>query len=106
MPDKSAINDEYISKVDETNVKIDHQEQPEFMRDVLPYFQPFILQVGVFLAFWYTGNIVTGAWLMYVGTPLYNYFMLYDDHNISHKNEKVWMENQFFVIPMVVYEFS
>lgn len=43
-----------------------------------------------YVAFFYTGNMLSGAWVMYVGTPIYNYFMLYDDHNIAKKNEKAW----------------
>lgn len=60
----------------------------------------------VHIAFWYTGNILTGAWLMYVGTPIYNYFMLYDDHNISKKNERAFMNSAMFYIPMYAYEFT
>ena len=50
--------------------------------------------------------MLTGAWLMYVGTPLYNYFMLYDNHNIARKNEKAWMQSSLFLIPMYAYELA
>jgi len=62
--------------------------------------------VGVHIAFWTTGNIVVGAWLMYIGTPIYNYFILYDDHNIEKKNEKAFMTSSMFYIPMYAYEFA
>ena len=31
--------------------------------------------------------MVVGAWLMYVGTPFYNYFFLYDSYNVHPKVE-------------------
>ena len=100
------ITNEYVSTNDEKVVKIDDHGEPEFIRDVLPYFQPLALQLMVMVAFFYTGNILTGAWLMYIGTPIYNYFMLYDDHNISKKNERAFMNSKMFFIPMYAYEIS
>lgn len=47
-----------------------------------------------------------GAWLMYVATPFYNYFMLYDTHNLSRKNEKAFMESKMFLIPLYAYELT
>lgn len=51
-----------------------------------------------------TGNMATGGWLVYVGTPIYNYFVLYDDHNVSKKNEKAFMNSSYFYWPMYTYE--
>ena len=62
--------------------------------------------IFVHLAFWKTGNIFVGPWLCFIGTPAYNYFMLYDTHNIDRKNEKAFMNSQMFLWPMYAYMFA
>jgi len=101
-----AINNDYVSTVSSKIVKIDPSKEPEFIKDVLRYFEPLALMIAVHCTFWYTGNIVTGAWLMYIGTPIYNYFVLYDSHNIERKNEKAFMNSKMFYWPMYAYEFG
>ena len=36
--DLLVISNEYVATIDEKNVKIDNHGEPEFIRDVLPYF--------------------------------------------------------------------
>ena len=59
--------------------------------------------IFVHVVYCYTGKMIIGAWLMYVGTPIYNYFMLYDSHNIDPKYEKVFMNSKMFLIPLWTY---
>ena len=53
----------------------------------------------------YSGNMLIGAWIMYIGTPLYNYTFLYDDHNPSPKHEKAFMQSKMFLWPLYSYVF-
>jgi len=47
---------------------------PEFIRDASPYFAPSIANFCVHMSFVLTGNILHGAWIMLMLTPLYNMF--------------------------------
>jgi hypothetical protein len=44
-----------------------------------------------------------GAWLMYVGTPLYNMIVLDDDKNLDKKYEKKFLQSKLFLIPLYAY---
>ena len=37
-PPVPAINNEYVSTIDEKLIKLDQQKEPEFFRDALQYF--------------------------------------------------------------------
>ena len=49
--------------------------------------------------------MLLGAWVMYVGTPLYNLFYIDDDRNIKKENERAFMKSQIFYIPLYAYIF-
>ena len=67
---------------------------------MLPYFTPTILAALQMAGFLITGNVIAGAWLIYVGTPLYNLVVLDDHRNIERKNEKAFMQSTMFLIPL------
>ena len=102
--DAPVLTYDYMEYNDSKAVKINDSPEPQFIRDVVSYFLPSVVYIGVYIAFWSTGNMLVGAWLMYIGTPLYNYFFLYDDHNIARKNEKAWINCKLFLIPMYTFE--
>lgn len=55
------------------------RKDPEFFRDVCPYFAPTLCNAGVMITLILTGNQMLGGWLMFVGTPLYNMFLYQDN---------------------------
>lgn len=59
--------------------------------------------VGVYMM---TGNMLLGAWIMYIGTPLYNLFWLDDDRNLKKENEKAFLKAQMFYIPLWTFVFA
>ena len=55
---------------------------PSFIKDILPYYHPIILFVGLHIVYFYTGNGLLPGWLVFIGTPLYNMLLLDDDHDV------------------------
>ena len=107
LNDKSPVSSEYIREKSFT-VSLNERQDPEFIRDVCPYFAPAIANLCVHLSFIYTGNILIGAWLMLALTPFYNLWWQGggDNENISQKNEKIWMKSKMFLIPLYAYVFT
>jgi len=81
------------------------RENPEFIRDACPYFAPSVANFSVHLSFVLTGNILHGAWIMLILTPIYNMLWIggRNNQNITPKNEKVWASSQMFLIPLYGY---
>jgi hypothetical protein len=67
---------------------INERPEPEFIRDVCPYFAPTLCNMFVMAVMIFTGKPILGAWFMFVGTPIYNMFLYHDDQNIARQNEK------------------
>ena len=45
-----------------------------------------------------------GAWIMYIGTPLYNLIILDDGRNVDQKYAPSYLKSKLFLIPLYVYE--
>ena len=44
-------------------VQIVKRDQPDFMRDIFPYFMPSFLLLIAHLIYFYTGNLMISIWL-------------------------------------------
>lgn len=70
--------------------------------DVAPYFLPTVLFIASVL--WYqvspSGNGWLGPWAVYVGTPLYNYFIMQDTQNLRKENERKFANSSMFLLPL------
>ena len=107
VPVPSKEFHKYIGEkeIDDKNVKYDTHE-PSFFRDCPRYFQPTLMVIFVYFCYQYTGKMVVGAWIMYVGTPLFNYFFLYDSYNVQPKSEKAYFNWPASLIPCYLYIIS
>ena len=74
-----ALGNKIISDINPKSTWINERVEPEFIRDVCPYFAPTLCNIAVFSCMILTGKPILGAWLMFVGTPLYNMFCYQDD---------------------------
>ena len=87
------MTNEYIFENSSKYVEI-RPSNTNFWRDVFPYYSPLIITVCLHLTYFYTGNMLLPAWLMYIGTPLYNLILLDDGNNVDKKNEKIYTNNK------------
>merc|ERR1719443_1837985 len=76
--------------------------EPSFLFDVAPFFMPAILSAFGILLYQMTGNAGLAPWLIFVGTPIYNKFILDDDTNLSQKAERVFERSAMFFVPLYV----
>ena len=53
--------------------------------------------MGIFI---FTGNMILGGWIIYIATPLYNLLFLDDNRNLDKQDEKKFMTNQLFLVPL------
>jgi len=103
--EKILVENKHISEINTKTTWINERQEPEFIRDVCPYFMPTLCNAGVFATTIVTGRPILGAWIMFVGTPIYNWFLYHDDQNIERRNEKMWMKSSMFLIPLYTYIF-
>ena len=61
--------------------------------DTLPYYQPLALLIFIHIVYIYTGSMILAGWLVYIGTPLYNFIMLDDERNVDRKVEKTYLKD-------------
>ena len=71
-PQGERVRNEHIAIVNKEMIEMNVREYPEFIRDASPYFAPSIANFCVHLSFVLTGNILHGAWIMLMLTPIYN----------------------------------
>jgi hypothetical protein len=74
-----SLANDAIVKINPKTTWINERSEPEFIRDVCPYFAPTLCNIGVFGCLIVTGKPILGAWCMFVGTPIYNWFLYQDD---------------------------
>ena len=74
-PQVSMLSNDAIREINVKTTIINERSEPEFFRDVCPYFAPTICNVGCIVTLILTGNSMIGGWFMFVGTPLYNWYM-------------------------------
>ena len=102
-PRSDVLSNKAIQVINPRTTKINERADPEFLKDVFPYFAPALCNMGVIVILITTGKPFLGAWIMFVGTPIYNKLMYRDDENISRINEKTWMKSKMFFIPLYTY---
>ena len=88
-----TVTDAYLKEVDPKIIEIIDSPEPSFWRDVTPYFTNVWLLLLTHITFQLTGKMALGAWIMYVGTPLYNAFVLDDSKNLDRKVEKKYIQS-------------
>ena len=81
-PQVDILSNKTIAVINEKTTKINERADPEFFRDVCPYFAPTLCLLGSMIIIISTGKALVGGWLMFVGVPLYNGFMYQDYQNI------------------------
>lgn len=59
--------------------------------------------VMIHLTYFWTGNIMFGLWVMYMGRSIYDRFILDDSTNISKKYEKAFSDYSSFKLPLYAY---
>lgn len=102
-PQHDILSNKTIIEINKRTTKINDRKDPEFLRDVCPYFAPLICNMICMLTIIFTGKPLLGGWLMFIGTPIYNTFLYQDVENISRINEKTWMRSKMFFIPLYAY---
>jgi len=78
-PHCDLLTNDSIRVINRKTTIINDRSEPEFLRDVCPYFAPTICNFGCVVTLILTGNSMIGGWVMFVGTPLYNRFMYHDN---------------------------
>lgn len=78
-PQSDMFSNKSIAEINRRTTIINERVEPEFFRDVCPYFAPTLCNLGVMLIMILMGKPFLGAWLMFIGTPLYNYFLYHDN---------------------------
>jgi len=74
-PQADVLSNKKIAEINKKTTKINDRVDPEFFRDVCPYFAPTLCNLGVMLVIIFTGKPMFGGWLMFIGTPIYNRFL-------------------------------
>jgi hypothetical protein len=77
--------------------------QPQFLRDIAPYFAPSILLIFAHVLYIQTGNLALALWGMYLACPLSNYVGKQDNFNLTPKAEKAFANDKRFCIPLYVF---
>ena len=78
-------------------------KNPEFMRDIAPYFQVSVILIFTHILYFYTGNLCFAIWLMYLACPICNFILPEDNQNLSLKSERAFYEDKRFWIPLYAY---
>jgi alkane 1-monooxygenase len=80
-------------------------KEPQFIRDVCPYFAPSMIIVSSHFLYMYTGNLCLAIWMMFLACPISNYLLPEDNQNLSAKSEKAFFNDKRFWIPLYVFNF-
>ena len=75
---------------------------PSFLFDVAPFFMPAILSAFGILLYQMTGNAGLAPWLIFVGTPIYNRFIMDDETNLTKSAERTFERSAMFFAPLYV----
>jgi len=75
---EKQLTNEYILRKSE-DYSSEKIGDPSFLRDILPFYKPLVLIVGGHVLYFYTGNMLLSAWVIYIATPFYNMIMLDDE---------------------------
>ena len=78
-------------------------KEPEFIRDVCPYFAPSIVLVFAHIIYIYTGKLVMPVVLIIVACPLFDKFLKDDVQNLTPKSERAFFHDKRFLIPLYVF---
>ena len=77
-PQSDILTNKVIVEINKKTTKLNERENPEFIRDVCPYFAPLLCNLVAILTMIFTGKHFLGGWFMFVGAPIYNTFMYQD----------------------------
>jgi len=77
-PQSDILSNRKISEINRKTTIINARSDPEFFRDVCPYFAPTLCNFGVMMTIILTGRPMLGGWFMFIGTPIYNKFLYQD----------------------------
>jgi alkane 1-monooxygenase len=80
------------------------RKNPEFIRDIAPFFAPSLLLVLGHIFYIYTGKLVLPFWLMYLMCPISNFLLPEDNQNLSKKSEKTFFNDRRFWLPLYSYD--
>lgn len=78
-------------------------KEPQFIRDVGPFFSPCIILITIHLINMFTGNVLLGLWMLLFVSPFSGYLVPRDYMNLSPKSEKAFANDRRFVIPLHLF---
>lgn len=78
-PRLDIMTNKSIAVINKRSTLINERVEPEFIRDVCPYFAPTLCNLGVMTILILTGKPFFGGWIMFIGTPIYNRFLYQDN---------------------------
>jgi hypothetical protein len=74
-PQVDILSNKKIAVINPKTTKINERADPEFFRDVCPYFAPTLCNLASMVLIITTGKPMLGGYLMFIGVPIYNRFM-------------------------------
>jgi len=80
-------------------------KEPEFIRDIFPYFQASFTLIASYIVFFKTGSSLIIIWVIYWINPLTGLFIPPDNTNLTPKAEKAFLNDKRFWIPLHVFNF-
>lgn len=80
-------------------------KEPQFLRDVGPYFAQPIMLIAVFIYYLNGGNLCKAVWVLFMACPLCNLFLPEDNANLSRHSEKAYLHDKRFWIPQYAIAF-
>ena len=80
------------------------EREPSLWLDATPYFLMPSLFAFCLFVHQYTTSPILGGWIIYVGTPLYNWLLLKDSENLDRESERRFADNLHkswvFLVPL------
>lgn len=80
-------------------------KEPEFMRDIAPYFASSIGLVFSHIIYLMTGKLAMPVVILFLGSPIIDKVLPKDNQNLSPKAEKAFYNDKRFLIPLYVLNF-
>ena len=81
------------------------RREPEFMRDVLPYFQNCYCIILAHLIYQYTGRLQAVFWISYILMPVMVRLFVDDDENVDKERCENWEKDPRFHYPLYTHLF-
>ena len=79
---------------------LNNKTDPSVIFDAAPFLTPSVLLLSFLICYQISGNALLAPWLIYIGTPFYNLFILDDMTNLKKENERKFANSPMFIVPL------